>query len=116
MTRHSLTPNNLSPRAMGVILLIVGVVTGYIGFYEPLAAVWKHATHAWLHLEAVILVPMCFGFGIAYLLYGEKALELLGSTKHPTRKGWMLFIFLTAVGIICFFFMVRYMRSHGFHF
>jgi hypothetical protein len=47
----------------------------------------------------LVVSPLFFSMGLAYLALGSRTLPLLGRPKRPTALGWTLYIVSLAIGV-----------------
>ena len=100
-------------RLFGTLLLLIGVVAAYFFVYLPYAAIQAEEDYVSVG-KAVFVVPIFIGFGLFYLLSGERAVELLGSVQKPTRLAYVLAFALGGIGFAAYIFLREQMKARGY--
>ena len=79
--------SDTSPRVVGAILFVCGLLLAYFGYYQPLMDISRGAPEIAVSGKAAFLAPFAAGLGIVYLALGETAVKLFGSPRELSLKG-----------------------------
>ena len=101
-------------RLLGLVLLAMGIGLGGLAIYAPLIAADLREKTISISLKGALIVPMCLGIGLIYLVYGNRVSDILGTRRQPSTLGWIIVFGLGGIGLAIFFGMQAYLRSAGY--
>ncbi len=81
------------------MLLVGGLVFGFMFVYQPLRELRQGADVIRLSLTATGLTPLALGLGLFYAILGERGVPILGSPQNPSRLGWVVSTLLALAGV-----------------
>jgi hypothetical protein len=92
----------LPARVVGLLMLALGGLLGYLGVVAPLHAIARHEQHIRYHYEATVAAPAILVIGILYSALGSRASRLLGlkGAERPTQLGLVLLGVLVLAGFV----------------
>jgi hypothetical protein len=108
--------DHLGPRKRGLVVLGVGLVLAYFGYYVPLTSAQQHEQSILVSTMAPLLAPFSIGIGLVWLILGERYVPIFGSHKQATFLGWVMMWAMFLIGIICYFLLRTHLRSQGYGF
>ncbi len=106
----------LSPRAAGVILLMLGGGLSYMGVVEPLRDAAAHVVKLSLSFKAAVAGPAILGTGLLYLVAPEWTCKHLGEPGKSAKTGWMVAVPLVALGGLVYAFVKATVEGYGYRF
>jgi len=83
-------------RAIGVILLIGGCITGWMGILSPLLDALNHEPYVSYNEEIAGLTGICLPMGLIYLILGPKI--------HTTLTGNRVWVLIVIIVLLAIFF------------
>ncbi len=81
---------DLKARLGGLLVLAIGALIGWFFILGPLHEAQAGAATVRYSLKAMVLVPACLVFGLAFLVRGNKLAYHDAQRKRLTPTGWML--------------------------
>lgn len=105
---------DLKSRLGGLLLLAVGVGFGWFFILKPLEAARKHLPEVSYELKAILIVPACFIFGLAFLLGGAGFSYRDKARKRITPMGWVLLVVVAVLTGLGFFWMKQQFTALGY--
>ena len=109
------------PRIIGVILLVIGLVFGLVGFYFPIHDALQGAEKISIHSKAIFAFVIFTIMGLAFIILGPIAIRL--TYKGAALKGWkkwlavglLLVVFIAAAELVEHVFK-QYLETFGYKF
>ena len=87
-------------RFMGLVMLVAGLVMGYLGAWMPLTEAAAHKASITLYAKAMVLCPLALVFGLIYLVFNEKQVdEMFGDRERRQPMFWFVAIITGAAGL-----------------
>lgn len=114
MFTELLDPKTASPRRTGGFLFALGCILGFIGIYFPISAALNHEKSVFFSFTLLLIFPMPIGFGVLILGWGEKAIRVFGTTKYPTKAGYILLAILFLAGFGVYLLLRGFLISKGY--
>ena len=108
--------DHFGPRKRGLVLIGVGLLFAYFGYYVPLTSAQQHEQSILVSTMAPILAPFSTGIGLLWLILGERYVSIFGSHKQATFLGWVMMSAMFLIGIICYFLLRTHLGSQGYEF
>ncbi|CAJ0789691.1 hypothetical protein LMG19083_01904 [Ralstonia psammae] len=105
---------DLKARLGGVLVLILGAVIGWIFILGPLHQAQAGAATVCYSLKAMVLVPGCVVFGLAFLVGGDKLAYRDAQRKRLTPLGWVLIAFFAAASAFCYWWFKQQFAALGY--
>jgi len=116
MANNPSAPDHLGLRKRGLVLIGLGFVLAYFGYYYPLTSAQQHEQSVLLSATATIMAPFSMGLGLVLLILGERYAPIFGTHKQPTVLGWLMIGTMFLIGVICYFLFRAHLRSQGYGF
>jgi hypothetical protein len=88
-------------RLWGLVAILIGAAVLYFFLLGPLEQAKAGAPEIHYQLRAFALVPLCFVFGLIFLIFGENFDYRTPDHKNLTAVGWAAFavvVVLTGLG------------------
>ena len=76
-------PADFASRPFGVILLLGGLLSFFIGTFGPLSDIAQHVPRISFDAKFVFLQPLFLVYGLIYTIFAGKASSVLGPTVKP---------------------------------
>ena len=99
---------DLKTRLGGVLVLIIGAVIGWFFILGPLHQAQAGAPTVRYSLKAMVLVPACLVFGLAFLVGGDKLAYRDAERKRLTPLGWVLAAIFAAAALCYWWFKQQF--------
>lgn len=105
---------DLKTRLGGVLVLALGAVIGWYFILGPLHQAQAGAPTVRYSLKAMVLVPGCLVFGLAFLFGGDKLPYRDAERKRLTPIGWVLVAIFAAVAALCYWWFKQQFAALGY--
>ena len=114
--KESIWRRELSERGVGAIGLICGCALIYMCLVSPLAAAVNNAPKISLSLTGAVVGPLALGLGLAYSVFGKRAVNVLGHPQRPSALGWVFSLIFVALGILAHLGLKAHLTRSGYSF
>lgn len=105
---------DLKTRLGGVLVLFTGAVIGWFFILGPLHQAQAGAPTVHYSLKAMVLVPACLVFGLAFLVGGDKLAYRDAERKRLTPLGWGLVAIFAAAAALCYWWFKQQFAALGY--
>ncbi|WP_426399647.1 hypothetical protein ACN9M1_25505 [Ralstonia sp. R-29] len=105
---------DLKTRLGGVLTLILGAAIGWFFILGPLHEAQAGAPSVRYSLKAMVLVPACLVFGLAFLVGGDKLAYRDAQNKRLTPIGWGLVAVFGVVAALCYWWFKQQFAALGY--
>ena len=105
---------DLKTRLGGVLVLSIGAVIGWFFILGPLHEAQAGAPTVRYSLKAMVLVPACLVFGLAFLVGGDKLAYRDAERKRLTPLGWVLVAIFAAAVALCYWWFKQQFAALGY--
>ena len=105
---------DLKTRLGGVLVLSIGAVIGWFFILGPLHQAQAGAPTVRYSLKAMVLVPACLVFGLAFLVGGDKLAYRDAERKRLTPLGWVLMVIFAAAAALCYWWFTQQFAALGY--
>lgn len=85
-------------RRAGVFLLLAGIGIAYLLVYRPYVAMVAGEVDVRIRMLGAMIGPVCICIGVTQLALGAKAPALLGRTRTPSWKTYLLLLVFIGLG------------------
>jgi hypothetical protein len=104
-------------RIQGVLLLIVGLVAGYLSIYMPLKEASEHAPEISYAGHFAFLAPPLILLGIMAIIFPSMTTNdtfLLKSKDKLSAYGWLMVVALVVIGGVTYLFVSHQLSLMGY--
>lgn len=105
-------------RGIGVLMLFVGLATGYGWVYRPLQDAADGVSSLSVSMKMTAITPFILVYGVTLLLFPKFVLRHMGgygSGKPKSAFGWIYLVALIALGFAFWFWMQAQYRTYGYN-
>ncbi len=114
---ESLTHQESSERAIGIIFLVCGLGATYLSVISPLIAAMQQEPRISITLKGAIVTPLLLGFGVVYTILGPKATPILGDLQHRLSAIGLVFSTIClGIGILLYMWLKQTLSEYGYQF
>jgi hypothetical protein len=102
-------------RFLGLVMLVAGLVMGYLGAWMPLTDAAAHKASITLYAKAATLCPVAIVFGLIYLVFNEKEVdEMFGDRERRQPLFWFVVVITLAAGVGLYFWIDSGLSAAGY--
>jgi hypothetical protein len=105
----------MKERLIGLLLVAVGVLLGYLCVYQPLASAARGEPKISISLKGAILAPLCL-IGVMYLALGPHATTIMGTRERPKPAAYFIAIGTILLGIGLYIWLRSTLQGYGYDF
>jgi hypothetical protein len=105
----------MKERVIGVVLLLGGILLGYLCVYQPLESARHGAPTVSTSLKGAILAPMGL-IGVMYLVLGQRVNNFMGTREKPTTAAYIIGVAAVLLGIGLYLWLRSTLQDYGYDF
>lgn len=114
---ESLTHQESSERAIGIIFLVCGLGGMYLSVISPLMAAMRQEPRISITLKGALVAPLLLGLGVVYTVFGPKATPIFGDLQHRLSGIGLVFSTIcVGLGILLYIWLKQTLSEYGYQF
>lgn len=104
----------VSPRLIGFVFLIGGLVLGYIYIYEPIQGMAHHLKNVDYSIKAILCCSMLLTFGLFSLLAPVSLVRKVVEPGGKSKWLWIVFVIMLVVCALLYFLLKYQAEQYGY--